>query len=200
MGLLRSNTSLPRGACDAWGRWAPWPTTAAWPEGPEPAAQPLQPSDGVPTAPMGNDSCKNRQCLQVKLLWRGQGFFSQQQPSCVTGNLLVPGERVSSLPCFSRFGFSAFISSSHLEAWLLESPGSSALLCSASARWSQVPILCTPLWGFGEWEMRMQSILWHPLWSRLRGSFSASWEVGPGSTRSCGDQVQAQIEAGWLTG
>lgn len=41
------------------------------------AAQPLQPTQGMPVDKMEDISCKNRQRLQVKLL----------QPSCVAGEL-----------------------------------------------------------------------------------------------------------------
>lgn len=92
MGLLHSNTSLLREACDAWGQgvWGtsstlekgghrasllPLPTAAAQPKGTESAAQPLQPTKGMPVDKMEDISCKNSQSLQVKLL----------QPSCVTG-------------------------------------------------------------------------------------------------------------------
>lgn len=53
----------------------PLPTATAQPEGAEPAARPLQPTKGMPVDEMEDISCKNRQCLQVKLL----------QSFCVTG-------------------------------------------------------------------------------------------------------------------
>lgn len=96
----------------------------------------------------GTGSARRSSCYGM-----AKGFFRSSSLPVLQGNLQGPGGRVSSLSCFSRFGFSAFVSSPHLEAWHLERFGSSTLLCSASALRSQVPILLTPLRGFDEWAV-----------------------------------------------
>lgn len=137
-------------------------------------------------------ACRASCCSVAKVFFGAAAFLCYRGTSPCQG----PGEWVSSLPCFSRCGFSAFISSPQPGAWLLKKPGSCTLPCSASALWSRVPAPRTPRRGFGEWETRMQSILSHHLWSRLRESLPVPWV----STRNCGDLVQARTEAGWLMG